>query len=236
MQKAKKSTVVQKKKTSLAEKINLMRASVMGANDGILSIAGIVIGVAGATSNSHAIFLAGISGMLAGTVSMAMGEYVSVNSQRDTERHAVQEEVQRLDDHYDDEVAYIKEKYVKTGIRPELAHKAAVEMMASSPLETAVRERYGFNPKEHTSAIKAALASMIAFPTGSILPLLAITMFPTNIRVIATVIAVVLALTVTGYAAAALGNANRGKAVLRNVISGLLTMIITYVIGSLFAR
>lgn len=236
MQKVRKPTLIRKKKTSLAEKINLMRASVMGANDGILSIAGIVIGVAGATSNSQAIFLAGISGMLAGTVSMAMGEYVSVNSQRDTERHAVQDEVARLDDYYDEEVDYIKEKYIRTGIQSELAQKAAEEMMQKSPLETAVRERYGFNPKEHTSAIKAALASMIAFPTGSVLPLLAITMFPTKMRVIATVIAVVLALTVTGYAAAVLGNAKRGKAVLRNVISGLLTMIITYAIGSLFAR
>lgn len=237
MQKVRKSAMVhKKKKTSLAEKINLMRASVMGANDGILSIAGIVIGVAGAMSNSHAIFLAGISGMLAGTVSMAMGEYVSVNSQRDTERHAVQDEVELLDDHYDDEVAFIKDKYIQTGIKPELAQKATEEMMAKSPLETAVRERYGFDPTEHTSAIKAALASMIAFPTGSILPLLAITMFPTNIRIIATVISVVIALSITGYAAAALGNANRGKAVLRNVISGLLTMFITYAIGSLFAR
>ncbi|MCD2256498.1 VIT family protein [Agrilactobacillus fermenti] len=227
---------LKKKTVSLAEKINVMRASVMGANDGILSIAGIVIGVAGATNNSYAIFLAGISGMLAGTVSMAMGEYVSVNSQRDTESKAIQTETERVDDHFDQEVAYIKQKYQKTGVREDLAAKAATEMMAKDPVATAVRERYGFDPKEHTSAIKAALASMISFPTGSILPLVAITMFPAHIKILATVISVIIALAVTGYTAAALGKANRWKAMLRNIVSGSLTMIVTYAIGSLFAH
>ncbi|MCH4170114.1 MAG: VIT family protein [Lactobacillus sp.] len=236
MEKAKVSKLIRHKKSSLAEKINVLRASVMGANDGILSIAGIVIGVAGATSNSYAIFLAGIAGMLAGTVSMAMGEYVSVNSQRDMERRAVQEEIELLDDHYDDEVDFVTQKYLKTGLKPELAKKAVEEMMAKDALETTVRERFGFDPKEHTSAVAAAIASMISFPTGSILPLVAITLMPRDIRVIATVIAVIIALSLTGYAAAALGNANRAKAVIRNVISGSLTMLITYGIGSLFAR
>ncbi|GAF41160.1 hypothetical protein FC83_GL002152 [Agrilactobacillus composti DSM 18527 = JCM 14202] len=224
------------RQVSLAEKINVLRASVMGANDGILSIAGIVIGVAGATSNSYAIFLAGIAGMLAGTVSMAMGEYVSVNAQRDTERRAVQAETQRLATDYDAEVAHIAQQYVQTGIKPELAQKAAQEMMTKDALSTGVRERYGFDAKDHTNPISAALASMVAFPLGSILPLVAITLFPGNIRLLATVAAVIIALAFTGYAAAALGKANRFKAVLRNVISGSLTMLMTYLIGSLFAR
>lgn len=236
MQKVRKSTLMKRKASSLAEKINVMRASVMGANDGILSIAGIVIGVAGATGSNNAIFLAGISGMLAGTVSMAMGEYVSVNSQRDTERRAVQEEVTRLDDDFDGEFNFVKQKYVATGIKPELAQKATEEMMKKDALETTIRERFGFDPTQHTSAIKAALASMISFPLGSILPLVAITMFPRSIRLLATVVSVIVALSLTGYAAAALGKANRGKAVLRNVVSGLLTMVATYFIGSLFAR
>ena len=225
-----------KKKRSLAEKINVMRASVMGANDGILSIAGIVIGVAGATSNSNAIFLAGIAGMLAGTVSMAMGEYVSVNTQRDSERRAIEKESAALDDHYQDEFDFIQHKYMQTGIPAKLAEKATHEMLQKDGLYTAVRERYGFNPREQTSAYAAAFASMIAFPTGSILPLVSITFFPPAIKVVATVAAVIVALIITGYTAAALGNANRGRAVLRNVISGLLTMIVTYVIGSLFAH
>lgn len=225
-----------KKQRSLAAKINIMRASVMGANDGILSVAGIVIGVAGASGHSSAIFLAGIAGMLAGTISMAMGEWVSVSTQRDTEHRAIERESAALDDHYEAEITFIQKKYEKTGISSELAAKAAREMLQKDALKVAVRERYGFDTQEKTSALAAAIASMISFPTGSILPLLSITLFPSNIRIVATFIAVVIALTLTGYAAAALGKANRGRAVLRNVVSGILTMIITYFIGSLFAH
>lgn len=221
---------------NLAEKINVMRASVMGANDGILSVAGIVIGVASATSNRYAILLAGLSGMLAGTVSMAMGEYVSVNSQRDGEKNAVIKESRALDNDYDQEVAFIQNKYIQTGITPDLAAQATREMMAHDPLNAAVRERYGFDAKQQTSAIAAAIASMISFPLGSILPLVAISFLPGAMRIIGTVIAVIIALSMTGYTAAALGNANRWKALLRNVVAGLLTMLVTYLVGSLFAR
>lgn len=221
---------------SLAEKINVMRASVMGANDGILSVAGIVIGVAGATSNRYAILLSGLSGMLAGTVSMAMGEYVSVNTQRDSEKNAVIQESRVLDDDFANEVQFIRQKYIATGISPDLAAKATNEMLSHDAINVAVRERYGFDPHEKTSAIAAAMASMISFPIGSILPLVAITFFPAAIRIWATVIAVVIALAITGYSAAALGQANRGRAMLRNIISGILTMLVTYLAGSLFAR
>ncbi|MFD1483820.1 VIT family protein [Lacticaseibacillus baoqingensis] len=221
---------------SLAEKINVMRASVMGANDGILSVAGIVIGVAGATSNRYAILLSGLSGMLAGTVSMAMGEYVSVNTQRDSEKNAVIQESRVLDDDFANEVQFIQQKYIATGISPDLAAKATNEMLSHDAINVAVRERYGFDPHEKTSAIAAAMASMISFPIGSILPLVAITFFPAAIRIWATVIAVVIALAITGYSAAALGQANRGRAMLRNIISGILTMLVTYLAGSLFAR
>ncbi|MFC6176522.1 VIT family protein [Companilactobacillus huachuanensis] len=228
--------VKEKKKQSLAEKINVMRASVMGANDGIVSVAGIVVGVASAQSNSHAIFLAGIAGMLAGTISMAMGEWVSVSTQRDTEKRALEKESAALDGNYDTEFGFIRDKYQATGISNELATKATSEMLSDEPLDVAVRERYGFNPKEKTSAIAAAMASMISFPTGSILPLVSITMFPQDIKMMATVIAVIIALSITGYTAAVLGGANRMKAVIRNVVSGLLTMFVTYAIGSLFAH
>lgn len=226
----------EKKKQSLAEKINVMRASVMGANDGIISVAGIVIGVASAHSSNQGIFLAGIAGMLAGTISMAMGEWVSVSTQRDSEKRAIERESAALDGHYDDEFNFIRNKYQATGISSDLATQATHEMLSDNPLDVAVRERYGFNPKEQTSAIAAAMASMISFPTGSILPLVSITMFPQNIKMIATVIAVMIALAITGYTAAALGGAKRGKAVARNIVSGLLTMFVTYAIGSLFAH
>ncbi|GAX05284.1 membrane protein [Secundilactobacillus pentosiphilus] len=225
-----------KKKQTLAQRINIMRASVMGANDGILSVAGIVIGVAGATTNSFAIFISGISGMLAGTVSMAMGEYVSVNTQKDAQRRAIMNQKEALANHYDDEFNFVKQKYVGDGIDPQLAEQATNEMMDQDSLVTTVRERYGFDVGEYTSPYAAAIASMISFPIGSILPLLAITLLPISIRIVGTFVAVVIALAITGFSAATLGNARRGNGVFRNIVSGMLTMIVTFAIGTLIGH
>ncbi|MBC6388391.1 VIT family protein [Lactobacillus kunkeei] len=221
------------KKQTLAQRINIIRAGVMGSNDGILSVAGIVIGVAGATSNTFSIFISGIAGMIAGTVSMAMGEYVSVNSESDSQKNAVEKQKVSLKDNYDNEFNIVKKKYMNSGISDELATKATTEMMNKDALVTTVREKYGFNVNQFTSPYAAAIASMISFPTGSILPLVAISLFPTNIKVVATFIAVLIALSLTGYAAAMLSNANRLKSTLRNVASGMLTMLVTYLIGLL---
>ena len=222
-----------KKKQTLAQRINIMRAAVMGANDGIVSVAGIVIGVAGANTSNFAIFISGISGMLAGTVSMAMGEYVSVNTQKDAQRRAV---MKALADNYDDEFNFVKQKYVDDGITPELAEQATHEMMSQDSLVTTVRERYGFDVGEYTSPYAAAIASMISFPIGSILPLLAITMLPSAIRIWGTFLAVIIALAITGFSAATLGDAKRGNGMVRNIVSGVLTMIVTYAIGTLIGH
>ncbi|KOY78836.1 VIT1/CCC1 transporter family protein [Apilactobacillus kunkeei] len=221
------------KKQTLAQRINIIRAGVMGSNDGILSVAGIVIGVAGATSNTFSIFISGIAGMIAGTVSMAMGEYVSVNSESDSQKNAVEKQKVALRDNYQAEFNIVKEKYMNSGISDELSTKATTEMMNKDALVTTVREKYGFNVNQFTSPYAAAIASMISFPTGSILPLVAISLFPANIKVVATFIAVLIALSLTGYAAAMLSNANRLKSTLRNVASGMLTMLVTYLIGLL---
>ncbi|MBM7543457.1 VIT1/CCC1 family predicted Fe2+/Mn2+ transporter [Weissella beninensis] len=231
-----KETVEITKKMTLAQKINILRASVMGANDGILSVAAIVIGVAGATTNNFAIFIAGIAGMIAGTVSMAMGEYVSVNAQKDAQEAAIANEQNALEKDYQQEFDYIIKQFSEQGISANLANKAASEMLADNPLKVLVRERYGFELGEYTSPYAAAVSSMISFPLGSILPLLAITLVPENFKIRATIIAVTIALIITGYSAAKLGDASIKKGILRNVISGLLTMIVTYFIGTLFAR
>ncbi|MEJ6399748.1 VIT1/CCC1 transporter family protein [Nicoliella lavandulae] len=221
------------KKQSLAQKINIIRASVMGANDGILSVAGIVIGVAGATANSFAIFISGIAGMIAGTVSMAMGEWVSVSTEKDSQRNAVSTQKKALENDYQGEFNLVQKKYEAIGITPELAAQATSEMMHKNSLVTTVREKYGFNVNEFTSPYAAAIASMISFPTGSILPLAAIALFPSQQRVIMTFIAVLIALAITGYSAAVLSKANRGRSMLRNIISGMLTMVVTYLIGKI---
>jgi len=224
-----------KKRMSLAQRVNILRASVMGANDGILSVAGIVVGVAGATTNSFSILISGLAGMLAGTISMAMGEYVSVNTQKDSQKMAITKQKAALADDYEAEASLVVQKYVNQGISKPLAQQATREMMAEDALTTTVRERYGFNPNQFISPYAAGIASMIAFPTGSILPLVSITFFPPRVKVVATVLAIGIALMITGYVAAMLGNANRRRGMVRNVVAGLLTMIVTYFIGHLFA-
>ncbi|WP_429971477.1 VIT1/CCC1 transporter family protein [Fructilactobacillus sp. Tb1] len=222
-----------KRKMSLAQKINVLRASVMGANDGILSIAGIVLGVAGASTSNWAILVSGLAGMLAGSVSMAMGEYVSVNSQKDSERNAVATEKKALDDNYQKEFDFVEQKYVATGMAQALAHKATSEMMKKDPLITAVRERYSFDPSKFTSPYAAAIASLISFPLGSLLPLISIFVGPEKWHIVTTFTAVIIALAITGYLAAILSKADRFHSVMRNVISGVITMTVTYSVGLL---
>lgn len=207
----------------------------MGANDGILSVAGIVVGVAGQPPIVFSILISGLAGMLAGTISMAMGEYVSVNTQKDSQKMAITKQKAALADDYEAEASLVVQKYVNQGISKPLAQQATREMMAEDALTTTVRERYGFNPNQFISPYAAGIASMIAFPTGSILPLVSITFFPPRVKVLATVLAVGIALMITGYVAAMLGNANRRRGMVRNVVAGLLTMIVTYFIGHLFA-
>lgn len=224
------------KKLTLSEKNNIIRAAVMGANDGILSVSGIVLGVAGATSSTFAIFIAGFAGALAGTVSMAMGEYVSVHSQNDAQVKATSEQKQALNNDYETEFNFVKNKYIEQGISPELATKATKEMMNNDALATTVRERHGFSVDHEVSAISAAITSMIAFPLGSLLPMLSITLFPQSIRIPVTIITVLIALGITGYLSALLSQANKTTATIRNIVSGIFTMIITYTIGSLIRR
>ncbi len=225
------------KKMSLSQKINVLRATVMGANDGIISVAAIVIGVAAATNNSYSILIAGLSGILAGTISMCMGEYVSVSSEKDSQRKAIAEEKERLKLNFAGEYDYVKQKYLDQDIDPKLAEQATKELMDKDALATGVQERYGFNPREFTSPYAAAISSFISFPLGSILPMLAVTLFPPKQRIVATVIAVTIALVITGYLAVVLGdNPRRTKSVVRNTISGLLTMGVTFLIGMLLKR
>lgn len=225
-----------RKRMSLAQKVNILRASVMGANDGIISIAGIVIGVAAATNNAYSILISGLLGTLAGMISMCMGEYVSVSTQKDSQKMALISERQRLDDQYQEEFDYVQQKYEDQDIDPKLAKQATKELMDKDALSTVVQERYGFNPKGFTSPYAAAIASFISFPTGSVLPMLAVTLAPAESRILATAIAVLIALLITGYCAAILSNSNRLKSSIRNAIAGLLTMGVTYIIGQLLAH
>ncbi len=225
---------------NLAEKINVVRASVMGANDGIISVAGIVLGVFAATqgrdNDNWVIFIAGFAGTIAGMISMAAGEYVSVHGQRDAENAAIEKERIANQESFAQQISLVKDSLVRDDISQKLAQEAADEMMRSKAIETAVRVKHGFNIRDKINPYHAALASFISFPIGATLPMLAILLVSRSYKVASTYFGVLIALIITGYLAALIGNNDRKKSMIRNVLSGLFTMTTTYLIGRLLHR
>lgn len=217
---------------SLAGRLNWLRAGVLGANDGIVSTAGLVIGVAAATSERAPVLTAGLAGLAAGALSMAVGEYVSVSTQRDSEQALIAKEIRELREEPDAELAELAEIYVAKGLSPDLAVEVAEQLTAHDALGAHAEAELGIDPENFTNPWHAAWASMIAFTVGALLPLLAITLPPVAWRVPVTVVAVVLALAVTGVVSARLGEADAGRATLRVVLGGLLAMAVTYAIGA----
>ena len=218
---------------SMSTRLNWLRAAVLGANDGIVSTAGLVVGVAGATTDRTAILVAGIAGLFAGAMSMAAGEYVSVSTQRDSEQALLAKERRELVEEPDEELAELAGIYVGKGLSEDLAREVAVQLTAHDALGAHAEAELGIDPDDLTNPWHAAWASMTAFTIGALLPLLTIILFPAGYRVGVTVVAVVLALAGTGWASAKLGSSPPAKAVLRNVAGGLLAMVVTYLIGSL---
>ena len=218
---------------SLNNLLNKLRASVLGANDGIVSVAGIVMGFAGATTDRHTIFLGGMAGLVAGALSMATGEYVSVSTQRDTERALIAKETKELAEEPEEELAELADLYRERGLSEDLARQVALELTAHDALRSHLDIELGIDPDELTSPWQAAVASMIAFTLGALLPMLTILLFTQELRVYVTVVAVTVALALTGYVSARIGDAPTRPAVLRNIVGGLLAMGVTYAIGSL---
>lgn len=214
-------------------RLNWLRAGVLGANDGIVSTAGIVIGVAGATTSRTIILTAGIAGLAAGAMSMAVGEYVSVSTQKDTEQALLTKERRELEETPEEELEELTGIYAAKGLSRELARKVAEQLTAHDALGAHAEAELGIDPHNLASPTHASVASFIAFTLGSLLPLLAIALPPTSWRVPVTVIGVVLALSGTGFLAARLGSAPLGRSLGRNVIGGLVAMAVTYGIGTL---
>ncbi|QBO35925.1 VIT family protein [Periweissella cryptocerci] len=217
----------------ISRKINILRAIVMGANDGIISIAGVVFGVFGASMSTWAILIAGLTATIAGTFSMATGEYVSVNAQLDSERAAKVHQQRVLAEDFAGEKAFLTANYIDEGITPVRAQALATEVMAHDALKETLALRYGIDADNLISPMQAAVASMIAFPLGAILPMVGMTVISAHYRVVATIIFVVIALILTGYFSAKFGDAPAKQSVLRNVIAGLFTMAVTYGVGLL---
>ncbi|MGY6657592.1 VIT1/CCC1 transporter family protein [Amycolatopsis sp. TRM77291] len=218
----------------LSGKLNWLRAGVLGANDGIVSVAGIVVGVAGATTDSTTIATAGIAGLVAGALSMAGGEYVSVSTQRDTERAQLRLEKRELKEMPEAEERELADIYEEKGLSPGLAAEVARELTEKDALQAHAEAELGIDPDNLTSPWQAAWASLVAFTVGALLPLLAIVWTPTSARVWACASAVVVGLVLTGFISAKLGDARVGRAIARNVGVGALTMLVTYYVGVLF--
>ncbi|MFF3227974.1 VIT family protein [Nocardia suismassiliense] len=217
----------------LASKLNWLRAGVLGANDGIVSTAGLVVGVAAATTNTGTIFTAGIAGLSAGAISMAVGEYVSVSTQRDSERALLAKEQRELREEPDFELAELAGIYEAKGLSAATARKVAEELTAHDAFTAHAEAELGLNPDELTNPWQAAGSSAVSFTLGALLPLLAILLPPVPLRIPITFAAVLIALAITGSVSARLGGGDRGRAVLRVVIGGALAMAVTYGIGQL---
>ena len=218
---------------SFGERLNWLRAGVLGAGDGIVSTAGLVIGVAAATTDRGAILTAGLAGLAAGAMSMAVGEYVSVSTQRDAEVALIAKEVRELREQPEEELQELAELYEAKGLTPELAQDVAVQLTAHDALAAHAETELGIDPEALTKPWHAAWASFIAFTVGALIPLVAIVVSGVSARVPVTVVAVVVALFLTGWASARLGGAPIPPAVRRNVFGGILAMAVTYAIGLL---
>lgn len=214
--------------------LNWMRAAVLGANDGIVSVSSIILGVAGATSARHTIFIAGLAGLVAGAFSMAVGEYVSVSSQRDIERNFIAREKKRLRDDPGHELEGLADAYMQKGVSRKTALQLAKELSAKGALAAHLEAELQINEDDVNNPWHAAMASLLSFTAGGLVPLIAVLASSRHYRVAITFVAVLLALCITGYLSATVGEASRKRAIIRIVVGGALAMIATYVIGHLF--
>lgn len=218
----------------VAGRLNWLRAGVLGANDGIVSVAGIVVGVAGAGGSRGTVFTAGLAGLVAGAVSMALGEYVSVSSQRDSETALVAKERQELADTPEQELAELAALYRAKGLSAGTARTVAAELTARDALAAHLDVELNIDPDDLVSPGQAAGASALAFLLGALLPMLAILLPPAGLRVPVTFAAVLLALGIAGAVSARLGGSDPRRAVARVVVGGAAGLAVTYAIGQLF--
>jgi VIT1/CCC1 family predicted Fe2+/Mn2+ transporter len=216
----------------LASRLNWLRAGVLGANDGIVSVAAIVVGVAGASSAGAPILTAGAAGLVGGAVSMALGEYVSVSSQRDSQRALIAKERRELDELPAQELDELAALYAAKGLSPATARSVAEELTAHDALAAHLEVELGISESDVVSPWQAAAASALAFVTGGVLPLLAILLPPPAVRVPVTFVAVLAALAITGATSAWIGGSARLRATMRVVVGGALALVATYAIGT----
>jgi VIT1/CCC1 family predicted Fe2+/Mn2+ transporter len=217
----------------IAGRLNWLRAGVLGANDGIVSVAAIVVGVAGATSTAAPILTAGAAGLVGGAISMALGEYVSVHSQRDSQLALIARERRELAETPAEELRELAGLYEAKGLSAETARRVAEELSAHDALGAHLEAELGIRETDVVSPWQAAGASALAFVVGALLPLLAILLPPEAVRVPVTFIAVLVALALTGATSARIGGSPPVRSTLRVVIGGAIALGATFLIGTL---
>jgi VIT1/CCC1 family predicted Fe2+/Mn2+ transporter len=217
----------------LSHRSNWLRAAVLGANDGIVSTASLVLGVAASGAAGGAIVTAGVAGLVAGALSMATGEFVSVSSQRDSERADLSLEERELRQNPSGELRELATIYEKRGVPPELAQQVAVALTERDALAAHARDELGFEEVRRARPLQAAWASAVAFSAGAVLPVVAVAVTPSGARAPVCVAITVLALAVLGAVGARLGGGNALRATVRVVGWGCLAMGITAGIGAL---
>lgn len=219
---------------TMNEKLNALRAGVLGSNDGVLTVVGVLVSVAAATTDNFTIFIAGLSDLLACAFSMASGEYASVSTQKDTEKAAVEREEKLLQTDRAAEVAVVADYYHQKGITVQTAQRIAEDLLNKKPLETVVRIKCGIQLGHYMNPWEAAFASLFSAAAGGIFPLFAMTFSPSGFKWYATILAVAFASALTGYISSKLGNGLVKIAVIRNIVIGLITICIHYGVGKLF--
>lgn len=218
----------------LVSRIGWLRAAVLGANDGIVSTASLIVGVAAAAAQPKDILVAGIAGLVAGAMSMAAGEYVSVSSQSDTEEADIARERQELGENIEFERAELAEIYVKRGVEPDLARKVALQLMAKDALGAHARDELGISEITTARPVQAALTSAATFATGAALPLLMVLISPRNLLIPVVSVASLLFLALLGAVGARTGGADVVRGTARVTFWGALAMAITAAIGAIF--
>ncbi|MHA7175793.1 VIT1/CCC1 transporter family protein [Arthrobacter sp. Sr24] len=217
----------------IAQRLNWLRAGVLGANDGIVSVAAVVVGVAGATQSTGPILTAGMAALVGGAVSMALGEYVSVSSQSDSQKALIAATEASLQQAPEQGRAQLVKTYEDKGLSPATAALVAHELSEHDALGAHLSAELNLHFDDVVSPWHAAFASAIAFTLGAILPMLAIMLPPESVRVPVTFVAVLLALGITGWIGAMIGGGSRAKAAVRVVLGGALALAATFVIGTL---
>ena len=220
--------------THLVERIGWLRAAVLGANDGIVSTASLIVGVAAASASTSDVLVAGIAGLVAGAMSMAAGEYVSVSSQFDTEKADLERERQELASQPDFEREELAQIYMQRGLDQALARQVADQLMARDALGAHARDEMGMSEVTSARPIQAAFTSAVTFAAGAALPLLAAVLMPHSMIVASVSVASLLFLALLGAIGARAGGAKIGKAVVRVTFWGAMAMAITAGIGTLF--